>query len=78
MPPASEIRIDVREMSISQTTITMKAEADGYEDAAKVETSLQSVDAFKNAQKGEEKRYQESVRFTVTIPLELNDESEEG
>jgi hypothetical protein len=56
----------------------MKAEADGYEDAAKVETSLQSVDAFKNAQKGEEKRYQESVRFTVTIPLELNDESEEG
>jgi hypothetical protein len=56
----------------------MKAEADGYEDAAKVETSLQSVDSFKNAQKGEEKRYQESVRFTVTIPLELNDESEEG
>jgi hypothetical protein len=78
MPAASETRIDVREMSISQTAITMKAEADGYEDAAKVETSLQSVDAFKNAQKGEEKRYQESVRFTVTIPLELNDESEEG
>ncbi|MFT5681912.1 MAG: type IV pilus assembly protein PilM [Myxococcota bacterium] len=77
MPPHSETRIDVREMSISSTSITMKAEADGYEDAAKVETSLQSVDAFRNAKKGEEKRYQESIRFSVTIPLETPD-TEEG
>ncbi|MDG1481709.1 MAG: pilus assembly protein PilM [Myxococcota bacterium] len=77
MPPHSDTRIDVREMSISSTSITMKAEADGYEDAAKVETSLQSVEAFKNAKKGEEKRYQESIRFSVTIPLETPD-TEEG
>ncbi len=76
MPPPGETRIDVREMSISATSITMKAEADGYEDAAKVETSLQSVDIFRNAKKGEEKRHQDSVRFSVTSPLEST--SEEG
>ena len=61
----------------TSTSITMKAETDGYEEAAKVETALKSIDAFKNAEKGEEKRYQESVRFTVTIPLE-SEETEEG
>ena len=55
----------------------MKVETGGFEDAAKIESSLKANARFKQAQKGDEKKRREKVRFTITIPLE-GDASEEG
>jgi Tfp pilus assembly PilM family ATPase len=77
VPAAKEARIDVRELQISEGTIKLKAETDGFEDASKIEASLQLYPRFKEARKSDEKKVKESVRFTVTIPLE-SDETEEG
>jgi len=77
VPAAKEARIDVRELQISEGTIKMKAETDGFEDASKIESSLQKYPRFKDARKSDEKKVKESIRFTVTIPLESED-TEEG
>ncbi len=77
VPASTDARIDVQELQISDATISIKAETDGFEDAAKIEASLQRYPRFKDARKGDEKKVKEVVRFTVTIPLESTD-SEEG
>lgn len=77
MPQHAAAVLDVTELSISSGTISMKLETGGFEDAAKIEASLKSNARFKQAQKGDEKKRREKVRFTITIPLE-GDASEEG
>lgn len=77
VPASKDARIDVRELQISEGTIKMKAETDGFESASKIESSLQAYPTFKDARKSDEKKVKESVRFTLTIPLE-SDETEEG
>lgn len=77
MPAHSAAVLDVTELSISSGTISMKVETGGFEDAAKIESSLKARPRFKQAQKGDEKKRREKVRFTITIPLE-GDASEEG
>ena len=77
MPDHSAAVLDVTELSISSGTISMKVETGGFEDAAKIESALKAKPRFKQAQKGDEKKRRDKVRFTITIPLE-GDESEEG
>ena len=77
MPPADEARIDVSELSITETAVTMKAETDGFEAATRIETALRDVDRFSEAHKGDSKKVAESVQFSITIPLSTND-GEEG
>ena len=77
LPKHTEARVDVRELQISDGTVQLSAETDGFEDAAKIEASLQAYPRFKDARKGDEKKVKESIRFSVTIPLEA-DETEEG
>ena len=77
VPDAKVARIDVQELQISDGQISMKAETDGFEDASKIESSLQKYPRFKDARKSDEKKVKESVRFSLTIPLE-SDDSEEG
>lgn len=78
MPPPAEARVDIREMLITTSTITMKGQTDGYEEVAKIEKSLQQEPAFKNATRGDESKTKAgAVKFTVTIPLGADD-GEEG
>ncbi|MEL6345022.1 MAG: pilus assembly protein PilM [Myxococcota bacterium] len=78
MPPHTQTRIDVREMTISKTSITFKAETDGYEEATSIESGLQKVQGFTGAKKGDEKRDRDgNVDFSVSIPLGETD-TEEG
>ena len=77
MPAHASAVLDVTELSITSGTISMKVETGGFEDAAKIESSLKANARFKQAQKGDEKKRREKVRFTITIPLE-GDDSEEG
>ncbi len=80
LPPHSEARIDVEELTVTTTTITVKAETDGYETATRIESSLQAAERFKGAKKGDEKKTRGgAISFTVTIPRESSvATSEEG
>ncbi len=69
VPGASQARIDVRELTISEAAVSFKAETDSYESAAKIEEALKRDDRFKAARKGDEKKVGEALSFTMTIPL---------
>ncbi len=75
LPEPSKARIDVSELTVNENSINMKAETDGYDAAATIETSLQANQRFKQARKGDEKKARDGIRFSVTISLK--DESEE-
>lgn len=77
MPSPEEATIDVRELVLSETVVTLKADTDGYEAAAKIEASLQRSARFQHATKGDEKKRGEKVQFDISIPLGV-DEPEEG
>ncbi|MDP2314460.1 MAG: pilus assembly protein PilM [Pseudomonadota bacterium] len=69
VPPPSQARIDVRELTISAASISFRAETDSFESAAKIEESLRKDERFKSARKGDEKKVGEGLTFTMTIPL---------
>lgn len=70
MPPPSEARIDINEMTIVHgNSIILKAETDGYEAAARIENGLKKFSRFKQAGRGDEKKRKDDVTFTITIPL---------
>lgn len=69
MPSATDAPIDVRELNIAENALNFKAETTGYEQAAKIEASLQADARFKTATKGDEKKVGEKVQFTLTIPF---------
>jgi len=76
MPPPGEARIDVSELSLTDATITLKAETDGYEAATRIESSLQAADRFKGARKGDEKKTRGgAITFTVTIPRDAESDA---
>lgn len=79
VPPPDKATIDVSELSISPTNIVMKAETDGYEAAATIETALKQSPRLRQARKGDEQKKRDKVRFTITIPLDAEGEpTDEG
>ena len=80
LPAPAEARVDVAELSITASTITLEAETDGYEAAAKIETSIKEQARFQGAKKGDEKKSRSGgVSFTITIPRDQEaPEGEEG
>jgi len=74
MPKAEEARIDVKELTISENAMSIKAETDGYDSAARIEASLQRSERFKAAAKGDEKKMGDRLVFTVTVPLDSEEE----
>jgi Tfp pilus assembly PilM family ATPase len=77
MPGPDDATIDVRELVLSENLVTISAETDGYEAAAKIEASLQDQARFQHAAKGDEKKRGDKVQFDISIPLGL-DEKEDG
>jgi general secretion pathway protein L len=77
MPAPKDVRIEVREMTVTPASVQMQAQTTGYEAAATIEQSLQRNARFKAARKGDEKKVGDGIRFTVTIPLD-GSEGEEG
>jgi Tfp pilus assembly PilM family ATPase len=70
MPPSKEARIDVTELTITRSSINIKAETDGFEAATTIENSLKARDRLKRAQKADEKKNRnQGIRFTILIPL---------
>ena len=78
LPDPSSARIDVSELTINENSINMKAETDGYDAAATIESSLQANTKFKQARKGDEKKNRNGIQFSVTISLKDESEGEES
>ncbi len=79
MPPHQEARVEVSELTLSGQAVKFTAKTDSYDSAARIESSLQKNERFRNAKKGDEKKLGDGIKFTMTIPLG-DDESvgEEG
>ncbi len=69
MPPPREARVDVRELTISEQSVSFKAETDSYESAARIEEALKTDPTFSEARKADEKKSGDALTFSVTIPL---------
>ena len=78
LPDPSSARIDVSELTINENSINIKAETDGYDAAATIESSLQANTKFKQARKGDEKKNRNGIQFSVTISLEDESDGEES
>lgn len=77
MPTAGDARVEVTSMTISESSIFIKAKTTGYEAAATIEQAIQSRERFKNATKGDEKKSGSGLSFSITIPLDQGEEEEE-
>jgi hypothetical protein len=79
LPPHKEARIDISELNITENAIVIKAETDGFEDAAEMEAALQRYPKFRGTKKSNEEkgRRNQGIQFTITIPLETEEEEEE-
>lgn len=73
VPAPASARIDVKELTIAEGAVTMKAETDSYEMAAQIEESLKQEPRFKGARKADEKKVGEALSFSLTIPLNTED-----
>ncbi|MDP6933440.1 MAG: pilus assembly protein PilM [Myxococcota bacterium] len=71
-PNCVSARIDVQELLVTETALTIKAETDGYEEAANIEAGLKTNPRFSEARKGDETKSRDGIRFTITIPLEVD------
>ncbi len=69
LPPNSEAKIDVRELTVSAEAISMKAETDSYESAARIEERLKADATFSQARKSDEKKSGDFLLFNLSIPL---------
>jgi len=78
LPEPSAARIDVSDLTVNDSSINMKAETDGYDAAATIETSLQANTTFKQARKGDEKKSRNGIQFSVTIALDDGTTEEES
>ena len=78
LPEPGAARIDVSELTINDNSINIKAETDGYDAAATIESSLQANTTFKQARKGDEKKSRNGIKFSVTISLEDETDGEES
>ncbi len=79
LPDAESARVEVRELKLSDKSISIKAETTGFEAAAAIETAIKRNERFASAVKGNEKKRGDDLSFTITIPLDDgDDEGEEG
>lgn len=69
VPAHGEARIDVRELTITEQALTVRAETDSYESAAKIEEALKREPTFAQARKSDEKKLGEILTFNLNIPL---------
>jgi Tfp pilus assembly PilM family ATPase len=79
LPAHKDARIDVSELNITDNAIVIKAATDGFEDAAEMEAALRKYPQFKETKKSNEEkgRRNQGIEFTISIPLEIEEEVEE-
>lgn len=80
LPAPGDARVEVTNLTISESSIVMKAKTTGYEAASTIEQAIQSKERFKEATRGDETKQRNGLTFSITIPMETqkDDEEEEG
>ncbi len=76
LPSHKDAVVDVNDLTINETGITIRAETSGYEAAATIESALQANERFANAKKGEETKKGSKLHFAISIPFEAQEEEE--
>lgn len=69
MPPPDEAKVEVTDLTLSSQAVKFTATTDSYDSAARIESSIQKNERFRNAKKGDEKKLGDGIKFTMTIPL---------
>jgi len=69
LPANSAAKIDVRELNLSASAVSFKAETDSYESAGRIEESLKAAPGFAGAKKSDEKKSGDFITFNMSIPL---------
>jgi general secretion pathway protein L len=77
MPSHEDARVEVTELTISESSVTLKAKTTGYEAAAVIEQALQD-NGFDGAERGSDQRLGTGLTFVITIPREVEADGEEG
>jgi len=79
MPQPEQARIDVRELTITTKSVNLEADTDTYDSASTIEASIQQHERFRQATKGDDKKVRDGIRFSITVPLNIDEmPSEEG
>ncbi len=78
VPAPAEAKVDVTELTITDESVILKIDTDGFEAATEIENSLKMRPLFSSAQGGDSKKVGDIVRFTVTIPLGPAEPGQEG
>ena len=78
LPAPGDARVEVTNLTISETSVVMKAKTTGYEAASTIEQAIQSKERFKDATRGDETKQRNGLTFSITIPMETKTEEEEG
>lgn len=69
-PPHPDVTVEVSDLTITASSITLNAETDGFQSSSKVEEKLKEDPRFHAATKGQEQKLANGhVRFPITIPL---------
>ena len=77
-PPASEVQVTVKSMTITKENLSFEAETTGFAGSAAVEEKLKSNPRFAATEKGTETKQSNGVvKFPITIDLTGGDASEE-
>ena len=69
LPPNQAAKVDIRDLNLTPEALSLKAETDSYESAAKIEEALRSNETFSQARKSDEKKLGDILSFNVSIPL---------
>ncbi|MED5372755.1 MAG: pilus assembly protein PilM [Myxococcota bacterium] len=76
-PKSAEAPLDISDLSITESTITFKAETVSFDAASQIEKALQAEPRFSEAKKANETKAGQGIRFDMSIPLPVDEDEEE-
>lgn len=78
-PKSAEAPLDISDLTITESTISFKAETNSFDSVSRLEKAMQAEPRFSQAKKANETKAGNGIRFDMSIPLETEaDEEEEG
>ena len=78
-PKSLEAPLNISDLTITESTISFKAETNSFDSVSRIEKAMQAEPRFSQAKKANETKAGNGIRFDMSIPLESeSDEEEEG
>ena len=78
-PKSTEAPLDISDLTITESTVSFKAETNSFDSVSRIEKAMQAEPRFSQAKKANETKAGNGIRFDMSIPLESeSDEEDEG